>query len=203
MKTIYFITIALVALVFLSFKAAPLFLSKVPQQSYTVLGSRNQVEFRYYPSAVMASVITPDTTYDKAASKSFRTLAGYIFGGNQLNEKIAMTAPVRMDMSPDKTTMSFVMPEGYTLSNLPKPQSGQVILSVSAPEYVAVIRFGGWASDTKIAAMRVELSDCLAKLRIPHQNNFRYLGYNAPWDVVNRRNEIVVGIDSISVPKAQ
>jgi hypothetical protein len=68
---------------------------------------------------------------------------------------------------------------------------------------VAVIRFGGWASDTKIAAMRVELSDCLAQLRIPHQNNFRYLGYNAPWDVVNRRNEIVVGIDSISVPKAQ
>lgn len=203
MKTIYFITIALVALVFLSFKAAPLFLSKVPQQSYIVLGSRNQVEFRYYPSAVMASVITPDTTYDKAASKSFRTLAGYIFGGNQLNEKIAMTAPVRMDMSPDKTTMSFVMPEGYTLSNLPKPQSSQVILSVSAPECVAVIRFGGWASDTKIAAMRVELSDCLAQLRIPHQNNFRYLGYNAPWDVVNRRNEIVVGIDSISVPKAQ
>ena len=203
MKTVYLIAIALVVLAFISFKAAPLFLSKVPQQVYTVLGNQNQVEFRYYPSAIMASVVTPDTTYEKASSKSFRTLAGYIFGGNQSNEKIAMTAPVRMDMSTDKTTMSFVMPEGYTLSNLPKPQSGQVILGVSAPEYVAVIRFGGWASDTNIAAMRKELSERLAQLHITHQNNFRYLGYNAPWDVVNRRNEMIVSIDSASVPKTR
>jgi len=203
MKTVYFITIALVALVFISFKAAPLFMSKLPQQAYMVLGNQNQVEFRYYPSAVMASVVTPDTTYEKASSKSFRTLAGYIFGGNQSNEKIAMTAPVRMDMSTDKTTMSFVMPEGYTLSNLPKPQSSQVILGVSAPEYVAVIRFGGWASDTKIAAMRKELSERLTQLHITHKNNFRYLGYNAPWDLVNRRNEMIVSIDSASVPKTR
>jgi hypothetical protein len=166
-----------------------------------VLVTKNQVEFRYYPSAVMASVVTPDTTYQEAANKSFRTLAGYIFGGNQTNEKIAMTAPVHMDMNQGKTTMSFVMPEGYTLSNLPKPQSGKVLLSVSPAEYVAVIRFSGWASDEKITTMRKQLSERLAQLNISHQHNFRYLGYNAPWDVVNRRNEIIVSIDSVSVPK--
>lgn len=203
MKTIILITAALLILVFLSLKAAPLFTSKVPQQAYTELGSQNKVEFRYYPSAVMASVVTSDTTYDKAANKSFRTLAGYIFGGNQTQEKIAMTAPVHMDMSGGKTTMSFVMPEGYSLNNLPQPQSGKVMLGVSAAEYVAVIRFRGWASDSKIAAMKKELSECLKSQHIPHQSNFRYLGYNAPWDLINRRNEIIVGIDSTSVPKAK
>ncbi len=203
MKTVYFISIILVALVLFSFKAAPLLFAKVPQQSYTVLGNHNQIEFRYYPSAVMASVVSPDTTYEKAANNSFRTLASYIFGGNQTQEKIAMTAPVHMDISEGKTTMSFVMPEGYSMSNLPKPQSGKVILGVSAAEYVAVIRFGGWASDSKIAAMKKELSESLKSLHILHQSNFRYLGYNAPWDLINRRNEIIVGIDSTSVPKAQ
>jgi hypothetical protein len=87
MKAVYVITIALLVLVFLSFKAAPLFFPKVPQQAYTVLGTQNQVEFRYYPSAVMASVQTPDTTYQKAANKSFRTLAGYIFGQRSIPKK--------------------------------------------------------------------------------------------------------------------
>lgn len=175
-------------------------MAKTPQQAYSDLGSRGAIEFRHYPSAIMASVTYDDPTYKGSANRNFRVLAGYIFGDNRSNEKIAMTAPVHMEMHDGKSTMHFVMPEGYTLVNLPAPSSAEVALHQSPEEYVAVIRFGGWASDDKIERKKQELHELLSKLGIEHYDNFRYLGYNAPWDVLSRRNEIIVGIDKASVP---
>lgn len=175
-------------------------MAKTPQQPYEDLGRRGEIEFRHYPAAVMASVTVNDPTYAGAANRSFRTLAGYIFGDNQNSDKIAMTAPVHMAMQDDKSTMSFVMPEGYNLNNLPKPSSDAVELHNSPEEYVAAIRFGGWASDEKIEHKKEELHNLLTSLGIAHLNNFRYLGYNAPWDVISRRNEIIVGINKTSLP---
>jgi hypothetical protein len=96
--------------------------------------------------------------------------------------------------------MSFVMPQGYTLSNLPKPASGDVRLHPSTEEYVAVIRFGGWASDATIKTKKQELAAQLAAMGIAHHDNFRFLGYNAPWDILSRRNEVMVSIDKNKVP---
>ena len=175
-------------------------MAKTPQQPYKELGKKDELEFRYYPQTVMASVTNSDTTYKGSANKNFRVLAGYIFGGNQSSNKIAMTAPVHMQMENGKSTMSFVMPEGYSLNNLPKPSSGAIELHTSPEEYVAVIRFGGWASDEKIEREKKELNDQLLKLGIKHNNNFRFLGYNAPWDFLFRRNEIVVGLSKEEVP---
>ncbi len=175
-------------------------MAKTPQQPYKELGKKDEVEFRYYPQAVMASVTNSDPTYKGSSNKNFRVLAGYIFGGNQSSNKIAMTAPVHMEMQNGQSTMSFVMPEGYNLNNLPKPSSGAIDLHTTPEEYVAVIRFGGWASDEKIERKKGELNELLSKLGIQHHNNFRFLGYNAPWDFLFRRNEIVVGISKEAVP---
>ncbi len=175
-------------------------MAKTPQQPYKELGKKDGIEFRYYPEAVFASVTNNDSTYRGSSNQNFRVLAGYIFGGNQSSDKIAMTAPVHMQMQNGKSTMSFVMPEGYNLNNLPKPSSGVIELHTSDEEYVAVIRFGGWASDAKIEAKKKELNEQLSKLGIQHNNNFRFLGYNAPWDFLFRRNEIVVGISKAAIP---
>lgn len=176
-------------------------MARTPQQPYTELNKTGDIEFRYYPKAVLASVTNNDPSYRGSANKNFRVLAGYIFGNNQGSNKIAMTAPVHMEMQEDKSTMSFVMPEGYTLENLPKPSSGAIQLHQVHEEYVAAIRFGGWASDEKIERKKKELNDELLKLDIKHNNDFRYLGYNAPWDIFFRRNEIIVSISKNSVPK--
>ncbi len=174
-------------------------MAKTPQQQYKELGRKGELEFRFYPESVMASVTNSDTTYRGSSNKNFRVLAGYIFGGNQNSDKIAMTAPVHMEMGNGKSTMSFVMPEGYNLNNLPKPSSGSIELHKSHEEYVAVIRFGGWASDEKIEAKKKELHDLLQQAGIKHNNNFRFLGYNAPWDFLFRRNEIIVSINKESI----
>jgi hypothetical protein len=42
----------------------------------------------------------------------FRRVASYIFGGNDKNESISMTAPVFMEMG-NNTKMAFVMPKNY------------------------------------------------------------------------------------------
>jgi hypothetical protein len=191
---------AVILLMIISIAIINTLMAKTPQQPYKELAVKEGLEFRYYPEAVLASVTNNDGTYKGSANKNFRVLAGYIFGGNQSKNKIAMTAPVHMEMNNGKSTMSFVMPEGYSLENLPKPSSGVVQLHKSAEEYVAVIRFGGWASDEKIESKKNELYEQLSKLGITHQNNFRYLGYNAPWDIFFRRNEIIVSISKEVVP---
>ena len=175
-------------------------MAKTPLQPYTELGKKGMIEFRYYPVAIMASVTNSDPTYKGSSNSNFRVLAGYIFGGNQAGQKIAMTAPVHMETGKDGSTMSFVMPEGFTLEKLPRPRSGAVELHESPEEYVAVMRFGGWASDQVIETQKKELAEQLAALGIQHRNNFRFLGYNAPWDIFFRRNEVIVGIDKSELP---
>jgi hypothetical protein len=171
-----------------------------PQQPYRVLGKKGIVEFRFYPAALMASVSSEDTTYKGSSNKNFRQLAGYIFGRNQRNESIAMTAPVHMEMQDTQSIMRFVLPSGYTVANVPKPQSEAVSIQQSPEEYVAVIRFGGWASDKKIQEHTEELEQLLTGMGIHHLGNFRFLGYNAPWDFLFRRNEVIVGISKEAIP---
>jgi len=174
-------------------------MAKTPQQPYLKIGSKGSLEFRYYPEAVMATVNNPDSTFRGSSGKNFRALAAYIFGGNEKSQKIAMTAPVHMDWDNKGSSMSFVMPDGYNLNNLPAPVGAAVKLHKTEEEYVAVISFGGYASDKKIAEKETELKQLLKETGIKHFNNFRYLGYNAPWDFLFRRNEVIVGISKESV----
>ena len=50
-------------------------------------------------------------------SGSFRTLAAYVFGDNDRQERIGMTAPVINA----EDRMAFIMPGRYNLENLPRP----------------------------------------------------------------------------------
>jgi hypothetical protein len=106
-----------------------------------------------------------------------------------------MTAPVHMDLSETGSTMSFVMPQGMTPDNLPKPKDASVHISVSKPEYVAAIRFGGYASDKDIQKYTARLEDMLDEKGIKHSGHFRFLGYNAPYQFLCRRNEVIVTIE--------
>jgi len=60
---------------------------------------------------------------------------------------------------------------------------------------VAAITFDGWATDARIAEYTEKLKDLLAKNNIAYTGNFSYLGYNPPYEVVNRRNEVVVDVE--------
>jgi hypothetical protein len=57
---------------------------------------------------------------------------------------------------------------------------------------MAAIRFSGWANDEKIKHYTNLLKAALEKENIVHTNTFNFFGYNPPYELVNRRNEIAV-----------
>ncbi len=168
---------------------------KTEQQKYTVIKSDPDFEIRFYPSATLATIQMNVKSYKELSNSGFRTLAGYIFGGNESRKNISMTAPVHMDIKDTGSSMSFVMPEQYTTENLPKPNNTDIVLARSEDEYVAVVTFGGYSSDEKIKANTEKLISLLQKNGIAHKGNFRYLGYNPPYQLFGRRNEIIVTVD--------
>lgn len=164
-------------------------------QPYKLISKEKDFEIRFYPATTVATISSSAKTYKELGSSGFRKLAGYIFGGNKDNTKIAMTAPVHMDINDSASSMSFVMPKEYTKENLPKPNESDVIIKETPDEYVAVVQFSGFASDEAIKLNREKLEKALKEKGISFYGNFRFLGYNPPYQLFARRNEVIVNIN--------
>ncbi len=165
-----------------------------PQQPYTVVKTVGDLEVRRYPEALTATVLRPGATYKEVSNSGFRSLAGYIFGGNEGGKKIAMTAPVRMELGADSSRMSFVMPADLTMDSLPRPNDPNVRLHRVPEEVVAALRFGGFSNDEKIAARAAELLQQVNAAGLEPIGPVRFLGYDPPWQLIARRNEVVVAV---------
>jgi hypothetical protein len=171
--------------------------NKAEEQKYSLVRRYKEFEIRFYPSATFATINSTAKTYRDLSGAGFRKLAGYIFGGNESSTKIPMTAPVQMDINDSVSTMSFVMPSAYKYEKLPKPNDPDVHLKTTAQEYVAVIRFGGYASDGDLKFYSEKLNTLLKENGITTFGNYRFLGYNPPYQFIGRRNEIIVAVDWI------
>ncbi len=161
------------------------------QHKYVVLKKFDKFEIRKYEPAIFSSVKLNVDSYKETSGKGFRILAGYIFGDNESNEKIAMTSPVVMEIS-DTSKMSFMVPNELSLENLPKPKNKEIIFEKQNEKIMAAIQFDGWADDEKIEYYKSILIEELSKHNISYINKFSFLGYNPPFEVVDRRNEVVV-----------
>ena len=195
MKTTVIIISVLLVLVLLFQAFRYITNQKVEEQKFTVIKKYPEFEIRFYPSAVLATVYSKAKTYKELAGPGFNKLAGYIFGGNDKDTKIAMTAPVRMDINDSNSSMSFVMPSNYSVENLPRPNNASVEVKKILEEYVAVIKFGGFASDKDIKSYSEKLQKLLLQNGILSHGNYRFLGYDPPFQFIGRRNEIIVSVD--------
>jgi len=164
------------------------------EQAYTVVERFGALEVRHYPQALMASVEVPDTVYRSASGTGFRRLAGYIFGDNEAGEKIAMTAPVHMVADDSRMRMSFVMPAERSREPMPTPIDGGVILHMADEEHVAVLRFGGFMRDGSMEDMRRKLLAEVERHGLEPIGTVRFMGYDPPWQLIGRRNEVVVSV---------
>lgn len=172
-----------------------IFVSKNTQQTeqhrYKVIKQFDQFEIRKYEAALFSSVKLNKKGYKESASEGFGILAGYIFGDNQTNEKIAMTSPVVMELG-DTSKMRFMVPKNYTLKNLPTPKNDKIHFEKQEEKIMAAIRFDGWADDEKIEKYKSILRTELDKEQLNYIPKYIFLGYNPPFEVINRRNEVVV-----------
>lgn len=187
--------------------------SGTEEPAHTVERVENGVEIRAYGPRVAAET-TVEGADEAARSEGFRRLAGYIFGGNDRDIKIAMTAPVgqhpggvrgeQIAMTAPvaqqrddngEWVIQFFMPADKTLATLPTPENSAVRLVDVPAAAIAVRRFSGRASHEVVASQ----TDAL--LKSLEGTDFRPSGipaawfYDPPWTVpFLRRNEIAVTV---------
>jgi effector-binding domain-containing protein len=189
-------TKAIIITLFITLLTMGLFAFKsdgIEMPSYRMIKKYGDVEIRQYPAMVIAQTQLSQSSVDNNMNNGFRTIAGYIFGGNDQNQKIAMTAPVVMKMS-DTATMYFMMPKKYSVNQLPKPNSNNVKILEESSRVLAVIRYGGFSSEKKIEKYQKKLAEVISQNNLKTKGPYMYMGYNAPWDVFNRRNEIAIEV---------
>ena len=181
----------------------------VEEPAFHITVKDGAFEVRDYPALAIAEV-TVTGGQKEAASKGFRLLAGYIFGGNTkkqsiamtapvaqepINQKIAMTAPVTQTQTAEEWVVRFTMPSAYSLETLPKPNDPRVRLRETPASRYAVVRFSGLAQTRIVATKTAEL---LAWIKARH---WQAVGppslarYNPPWTPwFMRRNEVMIPI---------
>jgi hypothetical protein len=184
-----FFSIIILFLIVMSFRY-----SNIEMPKYTVLKSYGKnIELRQYSNMIVAKTNVKDKSFDNSGSDGFRSIAGYIFGGNEKSEKIAMTSPVVMELG-DSATMYFVMPSKYKKSELPNPSNKNVSIQEEVSKILLVVRYGGYSNDERIESHSEILRQIIQKHHLNATGPFMYMGYNAPWDIINRRNEVAVEI---------
>lgn len=192
------ILLILIGVIFSAFFIIQVFAFKssndIETYPYIVNKKYKSFEIRTYDAALFTTVKLSSNKYKNESGKGFSILAGYIFGNNEKNQKIAMTSPVSMSLE-DSMTMMFMVPKKLNEETLPEPKNSQIKFKQEPKKTVAAISFSGWANDKKIEKYKQKIITALKKEGIPHTNKFYFLGYNPPYEVFNRRNEIIVELE--------
>jgi hypothetical protein len=198
MKTAIIITALILGIMIITQSFVSKNTKQTETHAYKVIKAYDQFEIRKYESALFSGVKLASKGYKESSGTGFRVLAGYIFGDNEKNQKIAMTTPVVMELG-DTTKMLFKVPDGYTIEQLPQPKNTKITFEKQEEKIMAAIRFDGWASDEKIKQYTAILTEALAKEKLEHSSTFSFLGYNPPYELVNRRNEIAVELFNYTI----
>lgn len=190
------VTLLVIFVVFIAFQSfMAISTSKIEKQKYRVVKKEAEFELRFYPPATFATIKSTAKNYRELSGSGFRKIAGYIFGNNASSAKIAMTSPVHMDINETESSMSFVMPSEYDIKSLPRPNDSKVEIHESPSEYAAAIEFGGFANDATISKYAEQLRRSLEAKGIKSIGHYRYLGYNPPYQLIGRKNEVIVAVE--------
>ena len=196
----------------------------IEEPKYKILVQEAGFELRQYAPFIVAETWV-DGDMDAASSKGFRIIADYIFGNNKApqstqSSKIAMTAPVTLvpDVQPLKLDMTapvsvqpavdastwaqtkrwrvqFVMPDKYTLESLPLPNNGAVKLREVSAKTVAVAKYSGFNTDSRIRKETQALTDWVQARKLVTSGPPQLARYDPPWALpMLRRNEIQLEI---------
>lgn len=180
----------------------------IEEPAFELLRQLGEVQVRQYAPYVVAEVLVEGPA-DDAGSQAFPILAGYIFGKNQGERKLAMTAPVIQAAAPVKLAMTapviqaaadggrsgqvvqFVLPRDVTLATAPVPIDARVTVREVPGRQVAVIRYSGLWSAANYAQHLDKLTTTLRGAGLAWTGEPVFSRYDppiTPWFL--RRNEI-------------
>lgn len=180
------------------------------EPAYAVARRFEGGELRRYEPVVRAETVVTASSQKDAASAGFRRLAGYIFGGNRGRARIAMTAPVtqaaeRIAMTTPVTQealgegrwrVTFTLPRGRTLDDLPAPNDPSVVLREVPGRLVAVLGYTGLAGPQQVAARARALEDALTRAGLRASGDAESARFDPPWTFPwIRRNEVWIPVE--------
>jgi hypothetical protein len=182
----------------------------IEEPDFQVVQRLDAVEIRQFAPDVGAEV-TVSGPADSAGNRAFPLLAGYIFGKNKGERKMAMTAPVTQTPAPVKMAMTapvtqapvaegylvqFVLPKGVTLEIAPEPLDSRVKIREVPAHRVAAITFSGFWSQDNYQRHLGQLTSGLTAAGLRWKGEPVYSRYDAPWTPwFMRRNEIWLALE--------
>ena len=160
------------------------------RQKFDLVKKIDGIEIRKYHPCVMADVVV-NSDYERAGNIGFRPLVSYIS-----QNSIAMTAPVVQEQSADNSWLvSFVMPAGMQINQMPIPKDAKVKLREIKEHYAAVISFRGITTWKKVSQKESELRKVLEKQKISIVGPIQVARFDPPWKPgFARHNEVILPI---------
>ena len=186
------------------------------EPKFTVIEKSEPFELRTYAPQLVAEVKV-EGDLDVASSQGFRLIAAFIFGQNQVSEKISMTAPVAIETAQstkiamtvpvgieakkdsgkdvNQWVFSFVMPSEYTMATLPKPLNPLVTIRELPAQKRAAITFSGFYNEAKVLEKTKALEEWIKSKQWQVIGSPQFARYNPPWSIpFMRRNEILITV---------
>lgn len=183
---------------------------------FSIIEKSEPFELRSYAPQLIAEVKV-EGDLDAASSQGFRLIAAFIFGQNQVSEKISMTAPVAIETAQStkiamtvpvgieaskdsakgvsQWVFSFVMPSEYTMATLPKPLNPLVSIRELPAQRRAAITFSGFYNEAKVLEKTNALEAWIKSKQWQSIGNPQFARYNPPWSIpFMRRNEILITV---------
>ena len=166
------------------------------EPNYIILDSKKNIEIRQYDEYIVAKTTASLEHERDLENNMFRTLASYIFGGNETNESIPMTAPVTTFKDDNAYNMLFYMLNSNDIKDLPNPSGQDITFEKFNLDKCAVIKFSWFVNDKKIIKYTNRLEKFLDNNGYEAISPFMINRYDSPWKLpFMRRNEILVKIN--------
>jgi hypothetical protein len=154
---------------------------------YQVLTQDGKFEIREYPALRVVRTAAGDG--------DFMRLFRYISGGNEAEQKIAMTAPVLMKHQGENQGMSFIVPRDVAAGKVPAPKDAAVTMDQLPAGHFAVYRFSGGRNEANEQEALAKLRAWIDKRRLEVTGDPLFGYYDPPWiPPFLRRNEVMLRI---------
>ena len=164
------------------------------EPKYTLIDKNGNIEIRQYSENIIAKTSISDGD-DQMNNSMFRTLAGYIFGGNDKQQSIPMTTPVITSKKENSYSMIFFMLDVKDKKDLPSPNSSNVKIETINLGKVITIEFAWWANENNVRKYKKKLDKYIKDNDLEVVSDMMIAQYNPPlsWPL-SRRNELIFQI---------
>jgi hypothetical protein len=177
---------------------APWFCHGLDCPEFTVVNETDAYQIREYQAGDWITTTVDGSGFTVAMTKGFTRLFQYISGANEDSKKMKMTSPVA-DMlqteegfrtTKNNYTISFWVPSDFQ-GKAPKPTSNDVHI-VNIPKRTAyVAQFGGYATEQSLLKEAATLAEAAKADGVELETNaFFWAGYDPPYRVTGRHNEV-------------